>query len=167
MSEKVEKQARQLRQVVGDLVQRYRFRDRQEICCHGVSVSQCHALAALEGDGEATMGQLAGGVQLSVSTMTRVVDQLVGKELVERVASPRDRRVCCVRLTEEGKDLLGTINGGLLEMEKSILDRIAPADRENMIASLGLLVEAIDQWRSECRGECCKTNCGGKQDAGD
>lgn len=34
-------------QAVVDLVRVYQFRDRDRICCHDISVTQCHALEAL------------------------------------------------------------------------------------------------------------------------
>lgn len=149
-------QAHRLHQAVTELVKRYQFRDRHEVCCHGISVSQCYALAALEDGEQSTMGELAGRMQLSVSTMTRVVDQLVGKDLVRRCTHPGDRRVCCVQVTGSGRKLLGRIHGGMLEMEQAILDQLEPADRESLIRSLGLLVEAVDRWRGQCSPACCR-----------
>lgn len=155
MADELEEQAQELHQVVTELVKRYQFRDRQEVCCHGISVSQCYALAALKGEETLAMGELAGKMQLSVSTMTRVVDQLVGKELVERCVDPQDRRVCCVRLTDGGSELLGTIHGELLEMEKGILEQIGVKDRRNLITALKMLIEGVDEWRRKGRENCC------------
>jgi len=160
MENELEEQARELHQVVIELVKRYQFRDRQEICCHGISVSQCYALAALEGEETLAMGELAGKMQLSVSTMTRAVDQLVGKELVERCVDEKDRRVCCVRLTGGGSELLGIIHGELLEMEKGILEQIEAKDRRNLISALKMLNEGVDGWHRKRREDCC---CAKKQ----
>jgi len=155
MENELEEQARELHQVVTELVKRYQFRDRQEVCCHGISVSQCYALAALEGEETLAMGELAGKMQLTVSTMTRVVDQLVAKELVERCIDEQDRRVCCVRLTDGGSELLGTIHGELLEMEKGILEQIGAKDSRNLIVALKMLIEGVDEWRRKGRENCC------------
>jgi MarR family transcriptional regulator, 2-MHQ and catechol-resistance regulon repressor len=155
MVDELEKQARELHQVVTELVKRYQFRDRQEVCCHGISVSQCYALAALEEEETLAMGELAGKMQLSVSTMTRVVDQLVAKELVERCVDEQDRRVCCVLLTGKGSELLGTIHGELLEMEKGILEQIGAKDSQNLIAALKMLIEGVDEWRRKGSENCC------------
>jgi len=90
-----------------------------------------------------------------VSTMTRVVDQLVAKELVERCVDEQDRRVCCVRLTDGGSELLGTIHGELLEMEKGILEPIGEKDRGNLIIALKMLIEGVDEWRRKGSENCC------------
>src|ERR671915_2410430 len=87
-------QAKQLHQALTRLVQKYQFRDRNDICCYGISVSQCHTLEALGEHGTVTMNALAEHLHLAVSTVTRVVDQLVDKGLAERHPGQKDRRGC-------------------------------------------------------------------------
>ncbi len=153
MSNKLDEQAEMLHRAVSDLIRRYQFRDRREICCHGISVSQCYALTALAEKGQLTMGNLSAHMQLTVSTMTRVVDQLVKKEYVERCIDPEDRRVCCVQLTRGGRALVEQINGELLAVEKGVLEQIDPAARAGVVQAIALLGGAIDRWREEAK--CC------------
>ena len=40
-----------LHEALADLVRAYQFRDRDRICCHDISVTQCYALEALKRDG--------------------------------------------------------------------------------------------------------------------
>src|SRR5215475_2953438 len=87
-------QAKQLHQALTHLVKKYQFRDRNDICCYGISVSQCHTLEVLGEHGTQTMQSLAQYLHLAVSTVTRVVDQLVDKALVERRTGATDRRIC-------------------------------------------------------------------------
>jgi DNA-binding MarR family transcriptional regulator len=151
----LDRQARELHDVVTELVRRYQFRDRHEICCHGISVSQCYTLQALAADGRMAMGDLADRMRLSVSTMTRVVDQLVAKRLVARHLDANDRRVCAIDLTEAGRALFETITGELIESEKAVLMTIRSSERATVVAALRELVKAIDAWRvrSRCRSE--------------
>ena len=85
------------------LVKKYQFRDRNEITCCGVSVSQCYVLELLHFEGALTMQKLAEQMHLSVSTITRVVEGLVKKGYVHREEDAKDRRVRRVRLTGEGE----------------------------------------------------------------
>jgi DNA-binding MarR family transcriptional regulator len=148
--------AQRLHWAVTDLVRRYQFRDRNEICCFGISVSQCHALEALGQAGELTMGALASQMQLSVSTMTRVVDHLVAHGLVQRDVDAEDRRVCCVEPTSKGRELLARISAELLESEQAILDKVPVEHRESVIHALEELSRAVDEWRGvEPRQEGC------------
>jgi MarR family 2-MHQ and catechol resistance regulon transcriptional repressor len=157
-------QAQRLHLAVTELVRRYQFRDRNEICCFGISVSQCHALEALGEAGELTMGALAARMRLSVSTMTRVVDQLVTHGLVRRGESGEDRRVCCVKPTSRGRELLARVSSELLESETAILAKIPVEHRESVIRALESLSRAVDEWRGvEPRqgGSCCAKSSDG------
>jgi len=144
----LEEQARELHQLIGELIKKYQFRNRNEICCYGISVTQCYTLRALTERGKRTMKQLADSMHLTVSTMTRIVDQLVEKKLVSRFFDPDDRRFCLVELTKNGQALLEKIERDTLEIEKEILRRIKPEDRATLILTLRELIEAFDEWRS-------------------
>lgn len=149
MDKQFERQAEELHQIVTELVKKYQFRDRHEICCYGISVSQCYALEAISRRGQITMGELAGQLHLTVSTMTRIVDQLVAKGLVKRWFDPNDRRVCCVALTASGRKLIEQIRGELLATEKEILKGIRPEARTELLSALKQLSGAVDRWRGK------------------
>lgn len=151
-------EAQRLHRVVTELVRRYQFRDRNEICCFGISVSQCYALEALAQEEELTMGALAARMQLSVSTMTRVVDQLEEHGLAQRSTGRDDRRVCCVGPTAKGRALLKRISSELLASERAILEGIPAGHRESVILALKALSQAVETWREGKRtqgGSCC------------
>lgn len=157
-------QARRLHRAVTELVRRYQFRDRNEICCFGISVSQCHALEALGQAGQLTMGALASQMQLSVSTMTRVVDQLVARGLAQRGEDAEDRRVCCVEPTLKGRKLLARISAELLGSERAILDKVPAEHGESVIHALEELSRAVDEWRGvepRQEGSCCAESSDG------
>jgi MarR family 2-MHQ and catechol resistance regulon transcriptional repressor len=153
----LDRQAQRLHRVVAELVRRYQFRDRNEICCFGISVSQCYALEALGREGELTMSALAARMRLAVSTMTRVVDQLEERGLVRRLPGQDDRRVCCVAPTHEGHRLLARISEGLLSSERAILERVPADQRDSVITAIEELSRAVDAWRggTTAQGGCC------------
>lgn len=160
MTERLERQAEALHHIVTELVKQYQFRDRQAICCHGISVSQYYALEALDESRKLTMGELATQLYLTVSTMTRIIDQLVARNLVSRWVDSEDHRVCDVALTQLGQSLLDEIRGELLEIEKGILSKIKPDHRETVLFALKELSKALDQWGVKAAIGKCKT--GGK-----
>jgi len=143
----LDQQARRLHAAAGELLRRYQFRDRNEICCHGVSVAQCYALETLVETGGTTMGELARRQRVAVSTMTRVVDGLVDKRLVLRWFDPDDRRVCRVGATGGGADLVARITDELVAREKAVLGRLPAAHRESLISALEEFAAAM--------GACC------------
>jgi DNA-binding MarR family transcriptional regulator len=147
MTRPLVEQAEQLHQALTHLVQRYQFRDRNDICCYGISVSQCHTLEMLGEHGTLTMQALATHLHLAVSTVTRVIDTLVDKGLVARHSNVKDRRVCEVALTPSGTALLHTIQGELIAREQAVLERLPLASREHVIWAIEALSHAVDEWR--------------------
>jgi DNA-binding MarR family transcriptional regulator len=68
-----------------------------------LSFTQIKALCALEADGEErSVGALATSLGLSVAAMSRAVDGLFERGLVDREEDPDDRRMKRVRLTDAG-----------------------------------------------------------------
>jgi len=147
MTHQLAEQAKQLHQALTHLVQRYQFRDRNDICCYGISVSQCHTLEVLGEHGTLTMQALATHLHLAVSTVTRVVDTLVDKGLVARHVSAKDRRVCEVALRPGGTALLHTIQEELIAREQAVLERLPEASRTHVIWAITALSHAVDDWR--------------------
>lgn len=146
----LEQDAQQLNNLLIDLVKRYQYRDRSQICCFGLSVSQCYALMTIREQGTLSMRELAAKLYLTISTMTRIVDQLVKKRLVLRRTDPKDRRMVLVEATEEGKEVLNQINEAMLLTQKAILSKLSPQEREVVIKALMELSQAVQVWQCEC-----------------
>ncbi len=76
---------------------------QQELAAsQGISLGDLHAVRVLSRLGEAPVSRYGAELGLPRSTITNLVDRLERAGLVERVASPTDRRVTMVRLTETG-----------------------------------------------------------------
>ncbi len=143
-------QVERLGNAVGDLMRACQFRDRNEICCHGVSVSQCYALDALERRGPLAMGELATYLYLDVSTVTRLVDQLEDEAYIERGPDPADRRKVQVELTPAGSAKVQEIRSHLHADYGKVIDAIPEESREAVIAAVEELLAAFLQ-----RSSCC------------
>ena len=75
----------------------------------GITPAQSSALAVVVREGRLTLSQLAVAERVQPTTVTRVVDSLVGRGLVTRTPSEHDRRVAWVEPTLEGVDLVETM----------------------------------------------------------
>ncbi len=126
-----------------ELIKKYQFRDREQVVCHGISVSQCYILETLHTFGELTAGELAHKMHLSVSTITRVFDQLAKKNLVKRSKSPHDKRVHLCQLTSAGEDMYQKIWAKVFLSEKNILENFKTEHRELLISFLNLLNKSL------------------------
>ncbi|HTA56710.1 MAG TPA: MarR family transcriptional regulator [Candidatus Baltobacteraceae bacterium] len=79
---------------------------RTEDAQAGIGPAQLSALSVLVFAGEKTVGELATLEQVQPPTMSRIVDGLVQKKLVERVSSANDRRTVQISATPAGRKLL-------------------------------------------------------------
>ena len=137
------------RQIV-ELVKKYQFRDRNQICCFGISVSQCYVLETLHTHGSLTMNELAKKMYLKISTMTRVVEQLVKKKYVRREEGLNDRRVRFINLTKQGREIYKKAWENIFESEKVILKNIPSQHKAVLIDVLTRLNQAVSSWQSCC-----------------
>src|SRR3954466_8777196 len=99
----LDRHAAALHEAVADLVQVYQFRDRDRICCHDVSVTQCYALETIAAHGPLRLNALAERLFLDKSTTSRVVSTLVRKGYVEQRADASDGRATTLRATRQGQ----------------------------------------------------------------
>jgi DNA-binding MarR family transcriptional regulator len=79
---------------------------RAEDAQAGIGPAQLSALSVLVFLGEKTVGELAVLEQVRPPTMSRIVDGLVQKKLVERASSESDRRAVRITATPAGRKLL-------------------------------------------------------------
>jgi len=139
MTDSLHRQAERLYQVFAELVRGYQFRDREEICCHGISVSQCYTLDALEAQGSMTMGELVGHLRLEISSVTRVVDYLVANKPARRVTDAKDRGICRPPIAQKWQTLVRTIRAGLIWHHEAVLAEIHSESREAVISAMSRL----------------------------
>ncbi len=137
--------AEALHAAVSALVRLYQFRDRDRICCHDISVTQCHALEMLVERGPLRSQALADALMLDKSTTTRVVDALVRKGYVARRADPDDARALSLSVTKSGRALFDRINDELIEQQMDLLVGLAPEIRAGATELLQRLTQAARQ----------------------
>jgi MarR family transcriptional regulator, 2-MHQ and catechol-resistance regulon repressor len=125
------RQARELQDALAEFIRVYQFRDRDRICCHDVSVTQCYALDALVRRELITLNELAAELCLDKSTTSRVVATLERKGYVARTTHPRDRRAVLLTATAAGKRLVDRIMGELVEGKKRLLAEFPEEVRES------------------------------------
>ena len=139
-----DRDAEALQAAVADLVRVYQFRDRDRICCHDVSVTQCYALETLVQYGPMRLSALAGRLFLDKSTTSRVVGTLVRKGYVEQRADASDGRATTLHATPQGKRLCARITDDLVEQQKQLLQDLDPEVRAGVVQVLRRLAQAAD-----------------------
>ncbi len=142
--------AERLHRLTKEMIRRYQFRDWNQICCYGISISQCHILDVLAEEGELTMQQLARRMFKSISTMTRVAGQLVRKGYIKRRQDAEDRRVVHVSITPQGKAIAAAIDRDLIETQKAILRAIPAGEWAGAFKVLEAIAQGARRWQETC-----------------
>ena len=135
--------ARALHLALSALLRGVQYRDRDRICCHDVSVSQCHALEEVLARGPLTLGELAAVLYLDKSTASRVVSGLIEKRYVERRDHPEDARAVQLEATEAGRRLAAQIESEMVAEAQALLGPVAPEVRRAMVTLLERLARAV------------------------
>jgi DNA-binding MarR family transcriptional regulator len=88
------------------------------------SLIHLNVLTILDLDGSMSMSQLAASLDVSVASMTGIVDRMEERGLVQRRRDVADRRIVLVDPTEAGRDVFREIDRrrreGLLKMLKQL-----------------------------------------------
>jgi DNA-binding MarR family transcriptional regulator len=137
--------ARALQTAVADLVRLYQFRDRDRICCHDVSVTQCYALEALVLHGPQRLNALAERLRLDKSTASRVVDALERKRYATRLTDADDGRAVALAATATGRKLHRRIRDDLAREHEMVVADLPPAVRRAAIGIVARLVRAAER----------------------
>lgn len=107
----------------------------------GLTPSTYNVLRILRGSGPG--GRQASGIGcdmvVRVPDVTRLVDRLEQRGLVERERSTTDRRVVVVRISKKGLALLKKLDRPVLEVHKAQLGHLSAAELKTLN---GLLVKA-------------------------
>lgn len=159
-SSDLQKDAVALQGAVSELVRVYQFRDRDRICCHDISVTQCYALETLVQQGPMRVSALAERLFLDKSTTSRVVGALTRKGYVEQRADANDGRASTLRATRQGQRLCARITDDLVEQHRQLLQDLDPEVRAGVVQVLRRLARAADaRFRSGitsgARAACC------------
>lgn len=148
--------AARFHRVLTELIRVYQFRDRDAICCHGISVTQCHALAAMAETEGLTLNELAAELYLEKSTVSRIVKKLEEKGLVDRSPHPEDGRAVQLTVSPEGRQLHDAIHRDLLEEQRRLLADFDPEVRESMIEVIDSLKQEAASRIDTAGGQCCR-----------
>jgi len=100
------------------------------------TLSEIKALGAFRGDEDYTMGELSKNAQVTMPSMTEMIDKLEKHKIAERYRDAKDRRVVKVRLTSKGVRMRKEFMQSRLKEMKKIFGKLSKSERDDLIASL-------------------------------
>ncbi|MFC5443677.1 MarR family winged helix-turn-helix transcriptional regulator [Rhizobium halophytocola] len=111
---------------------RFEFRARDT----GLTRAQWHALAYLKRNEGIHNAGLAELLAVEPISLTRVLDKLVERGLVERRAHPTDRRLKLMYLTDEARGLFSGMQGLAEETRAEAIEGFSAEERELLLSML-------------------------------
>lgn len=112
----------------------------------GLSAVESRCLRILNEQEILTVNQLANELSLTSSRVTRIVDGLVAKQVVQRITGENDRRVFNISLTSRGKKLTANLMQDHIKLHEEIIQSIPGEYHHAMLELLEQLNEAVAKW---------------------
>lgn len=116
---------------------------------YGLRVSEFRCLYTLWRQDHRTVKELANLLNNTPSRLTRVIDSLFEKGLVERVEPSDDRRKKIISLSDAGRELVKTMKEEYDTIHTQILAEITDDSQGQIIDSIAKLITAMELWKSK------------------
>lgn len=110
---------------------------------NGLRVPEWRALACLHDKDGQMITRLAALALMEQSAMTRVIERMEERNLVERRGDTRDRRRVRVHLAPEGRALVETLVAEARSHEARVLALLPRAEHQRLKQSLAHLIRAL------------------------
>jgi len=115
--------------------------------------AQIKLLSCFSDRDEFTMTELSKNLNVSMPTMTAMVDRLVKSRMTERKRDDIDRRVVRVKLTDAGKKMLKRLISIRREEMEKILMNLSEEEMKNYLASIETVARLLVKARQKRDGQ--------------
>jgi len=106
--------------------------------------AELRCLMLFVGERYLTVKTIAQKLDVAKSRVTKIIDGLIRKKLVERIEDPRDGRVKLITLTLEGEKRSREIRAFISNLHEMILLELMPDERRVVISSLEMLRTSME-----------------------
>lgn len=113
----------------------------------GMTPAQLRVMQVVDEKGGATPKALANQMSVSQATVTALVDKLVARGMVERVASEHDRRQINVVMTALGQSTLERAPDTLQQRYVRSFEELADWEQAQLVSSLERIASMLDAER--------------------
>lgn len=132
------------RQIIEELNRKCHERARAQCELFGVNEAELRCLRLFENQRYLTSKGIAAALGVAKSRVTKIIEGLVGKELLHRLPDPGDSRVVLLGLTPLGQEKWTTAQGHVQMVNRAILSRLSEGQRVDLLATLTMLKAAMD-----------------------
>jgi len=91
-----------------------------------------------------TAKSIAHKMNVVKSRVSKIIDGLMKKKLIQRISDPEDSRVKLLSLTSEGQKKISEINEFLEDVHGRVLSQMVPDQRQAMLTNLDILKASME-----------------------
>ncbi|RTZ98800.1 MAG: MarR family transcriptional regulator [Deltaproteobacteria bacterium] len=132
-------QLAQFRELVSDLFQCCQERTQYQSEKFELPDAEIRCLLLFGGERYLTAKGIAYRLNVVKSRVTKIVDGLVHKDLVQRVRDPEDSRITLISLTHDGQEKMKSIRKFIDSVHVETLRQMTTDQRKTVLPSLDLL----------------------------
>lgn len=118
-----------------------------------LSLAQTRLLFFVMSHGATRMGRLAQVLDVTMPTVTGMVERMVQRGLVERDSDPNDRRVVLVVATDQGREELEQLIGVRAHVMRKMFARMTQEELEQLRETWETIERAAEEVAEEIEAE--------------
>lgn len=97
------------------------------------------------------ISEIGKSLSISFAMMTRIIDRIELKQLVNRIRDSNDRRIIRIELTAKGKEVLRKFQEFQKKQMISFLNRLGERDRESFMRAMEVMRNILLKYGEEAR----------------
>lgn len=132
-----------LENIMPGLLRVVKANEYKRLSKYGLTMPQFFAIALLEEKGSCMMKQMGEELDLSLGTITGIVDRLIRQGLADRVYGTEDRRVVKAALTKKGADLVEKLREQRIEALSEKLELVEKDDIEVFLNVMHTIITGL------------------------
>jgi DNA-binding MarR family transcriptional regulator len=139
-----ENQLKQFQELIARLFQCCQERMQYQCERCGLPDAELRCLGLFGEERYLTAKGIAQKMNVVKSRVSKIVDGLIRKKLIQRIKDPEDSRISLLSLTPGGQKKINEINDFLENVHHQVLLQIAPDQRMTMLTNLDILKASME-----------------------
>ncbi|MGD8388915.1 MAG: MarR family transcriptional regulator [Desulfobacteraceae bacterium] len=137
-------QTSRLRHLIAEIISCCEDRKLYESKRFELTLAEVKVLLLFEGERYLTVKGIAERLEVAKSRVTKIVDGMIQKGLVERNDDPRDARVKLINLTAKGRGKNRDLEAFYQEAHRNVLLNMDVGQRKEVLSSLEILRSSME-----------------------
>jgi DNA-binding MarR family transcriptional regulator len=137
-------QTGRLQDLIGEIIDCCEDRKLYESQKFAVPYAELRCLLLFDGERYLTVKGISQKMDVAKSRVSKIIDSLIEKGLVERFEDPRDSRIKLISLTTQGQNLAAQARAFHQEIHRNLLLYLGEEERKSILSQLERLRSAME-----------------------